>query len=85
MTTVFVAMPYSRFIEIQINLSRKKHHRTNQRSNLETLLATGDSVKAPIQFRREKQPQHVRGFSHPFPSIFTSVASVLLDRSNETS
>ena len=29
MTTVFHARPYGRFIETQINLRRKKAHRTN--------------------------------------------------------
>ena len=44
-----------------------------------------DSVRAPIQFRREGQPQHLNFFSRTDPPIFTSIGLLLLDRSNETS
>ena len=77
MTTVFHAWLYGRFIEIQSNLRRKKLHRTNQGSNfLGGSFSNRDNVTAPIQLRRESQPQ---------PSIFTSIAPVILDQSNETS
>ena len=87
MTTVFHAWPYSRFIEIQSNLRRKKLHRTNQGCNsLGGSFSNRDNVRAPIQFRRKSQRQHVkRSFFHKKRPIFTSVAPVLLDQSDETS
>ena len=61
MTTVFHAWAYGRFIEIQNNLRRKKLHRTNQGSNsLGGSFSNRDNVRAPIQFRRESQPQHLK-------------------------
>ena len=44
-------------------------------------------MRAPIQFRRECQPQHLKdGFSsRTDPTIFTSIGLVLLDQSNEGS
>ena len=61
MTTVFHAWPYGRFIEIQSNLRRKKLHSTNQGSNfLGGSFSNRDSVRAPIQIRRESQPQHLK-------------------------
>ena len=60
MTTVLNAKPYGRFIEIQSNLMRKKH-RTNQGCNfLEGTFSNRDNVRAPIQFRRERQLQHLK-------------------------
>ena len=60
-TTVFHAWAYGRFIEIQSNLKRKKLHRTNQGSNfLGGSFSNRDNVRAPIQFRRESQPQHLK-------------------------
>ena len=57
MTTVFHVKPYGRFIQIQSNL-----HRTNQGSNFpEGSFSNGDNVKAPIQFRGERQPQQLNG------------------------
>ena len=89
MTTVFHAwyMEY-RFIEIRAHLRRKKLHRMNQGSNfLGGSFSNRDNVRAPIQFRRESQPQHLKSWfiSITDPSIFMSVAPVLLDRSNEAS
>ena len=49
MTTVFHALPYNTFIEIQSNLRRKTLHRTNK-----------DNIRALIQFRRKRQPQHLK-------------------------
>ena len=49
------------FIEIQSNLRRKKLHRTNQGSNfLGGSFNNRDNVRAPVQFRRESQPQHLK-------------------------
>ena len=40
---------------------RKKHHRTNQGSNfLGGSFSNRDNVRAPIQFRGESQPQHLK-------------------------
>ena len=61
MTTVFHAWPYGRFIEIESNLRRKKLHRTNQGPNLiGGSFSNRDDVRAPIQFGRESQPQHLK-------------------------
>ena len=51
---------YSRFIEMQSNLGRKKLHRTNQGSNfLGGSFNNRDNVTAPIQFRKESKTQHL--------------------------
>ena len=78
MTTVFHVWPYGRFIEIQSNLRRKKLHRTNQGSNfLGGSFSNTDNVRAPIQFKRESQPQHFkrwfiqRDFQTRYSNIFT--------------
>ena len=61
MTTVFHARPDDRFIEIQSNLRINKLHRTNQGSNfLGGSFSNRDNVRAQIQFRRERQPQHLK-------------------------
>ena len=63
MTTVFHAWVNGRFIEIQSHLRRKKLHRTNQGSNfLGGSFSNRDSVRVPIQFRRESQPHHLKTF-----------------------
>ena len=60
-TTIFHAWAYGRFIAIQCNLRRKKLHRTNQGSNfLGDSFSNRDNVRAPIQFRREGQSQHLK-------------------------
>ena len=62
MTTVFHAWSYGKRIEIQSNLRRYKHHKTSQRNDL----------TAPIQFKRESQPQNLKKIifpqeqNHPF-------------------
>ena len=57
MTTVFHARLHDQFIEIQNKLRRKKLHRTTQGSNfLGDGFSSRDNVRAPIQFRRERQP-----------------------------
>ena len=61
MTTVFHAWLYGRFTEIQGNLGRMKPHRTNGGSNFfGGSFSNRDTVRAPIQFRRESQPQHLK-------------------------
>ena len=83
MATVLHAWRYGRFIEIQNNNRRKKLHRTNQGSYfLGGSFSNRDNVRAPIQFRGESQSQHI--YSRTDPSIFTSIAPVLLDLSNKT-
>ena len=83
MKTVFHAWPYGGFIEIQSNLRREKLRRTNQGCNfLGGSFSNRANVRAPIQFRRERQLQHLKKTD---PFIFTSIAPVLLDWSNETS
>ena len=62
-TTVFNGMPYCRFIEIQEqrNLKRKKCYKKNQDSNfLGGSFSNRGNVRVPIQFRRKKQPQHLK-------------------------
>ena len=62
MTTLwFHPWPYGTFIEIQNNLNWKKLHRTNQGSNfLGASFSNKDNARTPIQFRRERQPQHLK-------------------------
>ena len=61
LSTVFHAWPYGRFIKIHSNLRRKKRHRTNQGSNFfGGSFSNRDNVRAPIQFRRIRQPQHLK-------------------------
>ena len=59
--TVFEARPYGRFTEIQSNLRRKKLHKTNQGSSfLGCCFSNRNNVRAPIQFRRERESQHLK-------------------------
>ena len=61
MKTVFHTWPYGRFLDIHSNLERKKFLRTNQGSNFsEGSFTNRDNVRAPIKFRRESQPQHLK-------------------------
>ena len=62
----------------------------NQGSNfLGGTISNRDNVSAPIQFRREIQVEHFKlkddFFSRTDPSIFTSIAPLLLDQSNRNS
>ena len=72
------------FKEIQSNLRRKKLHRANQSSNfLRDSFNIRNNLRAPIQVRREV---NCNIFNDDFssrtdPSIFTSIATVLLDQS----
>ena len=79
MSTIFRALPYGRFIEIQSNLRIKKLLRTNHGFNfLGGSFSNRDNVRAPIQFRRESQPSILKSDSSSRidPSIFTSIAQV---------
>ena len=61
MTALFHARLYDKFIEIKSNFGKKKLYRTNEGSNfLGGSFSSGDNVRAPIQFRRERQSQHLK-------------------------
>ena len=61
MTTEFHARPYGRFIKINSNLRRKKLQRTKQASTfLGVSFSKRGNVRAPVQFRREGQPQNLK-------------------------
>ena len=51
-------------------------------SNLRGNFSNWDNARAPIQFRKESQPQYLKGdfSSRTNPSIFTSIPPVLLDQ-----
>ena len=88
MTTVFHAWPYGRFIEIRTSLRRKTLYRTNQGSNfLGGSFNNRDNVRAPIKFRKESQSQNLTRwfFLKNSPTIFLSIAPVLLEWSKKTS
>ena len=87
-TTVIHAWPYGRLLEIQSNLSRKKLHRRHQGSNyLGGNFSNRDNIRTPTQFRGQVNPSNLKDdFStRTDPSIFSSTAPVLSDRSNKTS
>ena len=85
---IFHPWPYDRFIETQSNLKRKKLHRMNQGSNfLGDSFRNRDNVRGQSNLEEEVDPGILK---HDFsskkePSIFKSIASVLLDQSNKTS
>ena len=84
MTTVF----HDRIYRDTEELQEKKLHRTNQGSNfLGSSFSNRDNVRALIQIRRKRQPQHLKSYfsSRTNPSIVTSIAPVLLNWQNETS
>ena len=61
MATVFHAWLYGGSIEIQSNLRWRNLHRMNQGSNfLGQGFSNRTDGRAPIQFRRERQPQHLK-------------------------
>ena len=75
---------YTTFKEIQSNLRRKKLHRANQSSNfLRDSFNIRNNLRAPIQVRREVNCSIFNDdfYSRTDPSIFTSIATVLLDQS----
>ena len=63
-------------------------NKTNKSSNcLGGSFSNRDNVRASIQFGRENEPQHLKRWffcSRTDPSIFTSIAPVLLHQSNKT-
>ena len=66
MRTVLHARLYGRFIEIQNNLWRNRLQRTNQGSNFfGSSFSNRENVRAPIQFRRERQPKHLKRWFFP--------------------
>ena len=70
------------------NLRRKKLQGTNQGPNfLGDNFSKRDNLRALVRFRRESQPTILKDdfFSRTDPSIFVSIAPVLLDWSNKTS
>ena len=88
MTTVFHTWPYGRFIERESNLTRKNFiERINAPILLEAVLAI-DIIQEPQSNLEEKVNHSILKddfSSGTDPSIFTSIAPVLLDQSNETS
>ena len=84
-----MAVCLQRFTEIQSRIGRNKHDRLNQGSNfLESSFTNRGNVKVPNQSRRDSQPQHILKYcflSRTDPSIFTSIAPLSLDQSNELS
>ena len=85
MTTAFHAWLYGRFIEIQSNVRRKELYGTNQGSNF--LGGSFHNRVQELQFNLEEtvNPSILKdAFSlRTDPSIFTSIAPVLLDWSDE--
>ena len=83
MTLVFHAWVYGRFIEIQSNLRKK-----NQNSNfLRGSFSNIDNVRAQSNLEEKFNPSILNDYfsSRTDMSIFTSLAPVLIDQSNETS
>ena len=81
MKAVFYARSYGRFTKTKNNFEEKKLHRTNQGLNsLGGIFSKWDNVRAPIQFRRERQSQHLKRlfFLTSDPLIFTSLAPEFL-------
>ena len=61
MSRPFYTRLYDTFIKIQSNHRRNKLHRMNQGSNfLGGNFSNRDNVRAPIQIRREREPQHLK-------------------------
>ena len=76
----FLRRLFSWLIEIKSNFGRKKLGRANQGSNfLGSSFTNGNNVRAPVQFRRERQSQHLKRFffqkndSAIFPSTSTRI------------
>ena len=60
MTRIYHAWPYGRFIEIKSNLRGKKIHTILRSNFLGGSFSNRDNVRAPIKFKREGQPQHLK-------------------------
>ena len=68
-------------MEIQSNLRRKKLHRLNYGSNfLGGGFSNRENLRAPVQFRRVSQPQHLkrRFFLRIDASIFISYSTSVI-------
>ena len=64
MRTLFHARLYGRIVETRRNFRRKKLHRTNKCSNLlGSSFYNRGNLRAPIQFARERQFQHLKRWS----------------------
>ena len=88
MLTVFHARLHSRFTEIQSNLRRKKLQRTNQDYNFLRGSFSNRDKKKPQSNLEEKVNSSILKddfSSETDSSIFKSIASGLLDQSNQTS
>ena len=90
MTTVFLVWPYGRFIETEGNVRKNEFHIMNQGSNLlEDSFRNRDNTRAPIQFRKESQLQHLkRWFFLKNRSIqfhINSTSAISLVRQNQVS
>ena len=75
---------------MQSNLRRKKLHRTNQGSNfLGGSFSNRDNVRAPIQFRRETEPQHPQRLfflnNRPIHFHINSTSVIRLGKRNQLS
>ena len=72
---------YNLLMEIQSNLRRKKLHRLNYGSNfLGGGFSNRENLRAPVQFRRVSQPQHLkrRFFLRIDASIFISYSTSVI-------
>ena len=90
MTTIFHAWRYGTFVEIQSNLRTKKLYRTNPGSNfLEGSFSNRDNTRAPIQFRRESPPQHLKRYfflkNRPIHSHINSTSVIKPVKQNQLS
>ena len=88
MTTVFHEWPYGGLTGIQSKFRRKKLHRSNQGSNfLEGSFINRDNLRAQFNLEEKVNPSILKDdfSSRTCPSIFTTIAPVLLDQSNRTS
>ena len=77
-TTVFCTWRYCRYIEIQSNIRGNKLHRTNQGFNfLGGSFSNRDNVRAPIQFRMEIQPQHLKRWFNKYTFCFNDKVVII--------
>ena len=87
MKSVFHAWPYGRFIEMKINLRRKKFYRTNQGNFLGGNFSNRQCKKSQSNLEEKVKPIILKDVfsSRTDPSIFTLIAPAFLDWPNETS
>ena len=86
MTTTFHSWAYRRFIERQSNLRRKEFRRTNQGSKFFGGSFAIEIMQEPQSNLDKVSPSILKDdfFSRTDSSILTSIALVLLNRSNKT-